>query len=235
MMDIQSVAQGIAERLAGAWKRLSGTQQLTLRGLGIVAAVVAAGALVGARAPHAATADGGPSYTGTAVRSEFRLLGERLDTPGELELARLELERLEAILRYSTRYQIPADLSELIFDIALREGIDPELAFRLVDLESEFHVRARSGAAAVGLAQVQLATARFYEPEATFEDLYDPATNLRIGLRFLRDLIDAYGDVELALLAYNWGPSRLRELLAEGRDPRNGYASSIMEGYRGTW
>ena len=44
-----------------------------------------------------------------------------------------------------------------------------------------------------------------------------------------------YDDVSLALLAYNWGPSRLRELLAQGRDPRNGYASTIMSGYQGTW
>ena len=81
---------------------------------------------------------------------------------------------------------------------------------------------------------MQLATARFYERDIQRDDLHDPATNLRIGLRFLRDLIGVYGDIELALLAYNWGPSRLQELLDEGRDPRNGYASSLLDGYQGT-
>jgi soluble lytic murein transglycosylase-like protein len=135
---------------------------------------------------------------------------------------------------YSTTYQIPADMAELIYETALREGLDPDLAFRLVKLESEFKPKARSGAGAVGLAQVQLATAKHYEPGLTVERLYDPATNLRIGFRFLRDLLGYYGDVKLALLAYNRGPTRVKQLLDAGRDPRNGYASRIMQGYGGS-
>ncbi len=206
-----------------------------LQGFGVLLLVSALGTAVGTWAPSAAASsdeDGG--YTGTAVRSQFRYLQQSLDTTaGELALARIELRRAEAILRFSSRYQIAADLAELIYDTALQVGLDPELAFRLVRLESGFDPRARSHAQALGLAQVRLSTARFYEPEITTSGLFDPATNLRIGFRYLRDLLAVYGDVRLALLAYNRGPTRIKQLIEEGRDPANGYASRIMEGYEG--
>lgn len=236
MTDIQNVLRTLTARFAASWDRLSATQRLSLRGLAILAGVLLLAGLAGAGGPHAVAAiDDAPSYTGTAIRSEFRLLRQSLDTTaGELELARLELARVQTILDLSKEFNAPVTLAELIYDTALREGIDPEFAFRLVNLESQFKPQARSRAGAIGLAQVQLPTARFYEPDIQLEDLHDPATNLRIGLRFLRDLIGVYGDIELALLAYNWGPTRLQQLLDEGRDPRNGYASSIMSGYSGT-
>jgi hypothetical protein len=43
--------------------------------------------------------------------------------------------------------------------------------------------------------------------------------------------MDRYGDLQLALLAYNRGPKRVADLMSEGMDPRNGYASSVMDGY----
>jgi len=225
----------LRDTASDTWRRLSVTQQLTMRGLGILLLVLGIGAVAGARAPSAVASDSdGGAYTGTAIQSQFRSLRVSLDTTaGELEIARLQLQRAEDILRYSSEYQVPANMVELVYDVALREGIDPELAFRLVNLESGFTVRARSHANALGLAQVQPATARFYEPTITAEQLFDPETNLRIGFRYLRHLIETYGDVKLALLAYNRGPGRVKELMDAGRDPRNGYATRIMEGYRG--
>ena len=215
---------------------LSATQQLTLRGVGILAVVLAVGFAVGLQAPRAvAWDDAGGAYTGTAARSQFNSLQQSLNsTAGELELLRLKLGRAESILEYSARYQITSDLADLIYGTALREGIDPDLAFRMVNVESDFTRGATSAAGALGLVQVQLATAKFYDANITTEELYDPATNLAIGFRYIRDLIEVYGDVKLALLAYNRGPSRIKKLLDEGHDPQNGYASLIMEGYSGS-
>jgi soluble lytic murein transglycosylase-like protein len=235
MIRTKLIVQHLAAAVWAAWDRLSATQQLTLRGIAILAAVLGLGAVVGAWAPRpVAVTDDGATYTGTAIQSQFRHLRVSLDTTtGELELTRLRLDRAEDLLHYSAQYQVPADLVELIYDTALREGIDPELAFRLVKLESAFNVRAHSHAGALGLAQVLPTTARFYEREITPEQLFDPATNLRIGFRYLRYLLEAYSDVKLALLAYNRGPGRVKELMDAGRDPANGYASILMEGYTG--
>jgi hypothetical protein len=235
MIHLKLIVQHVATVVVGTWERLSATQRLTLRGVGLLGAVLVVGALAGAQAPPAeASADDDGAYTGTAVQSQFRHLRVSLDlTEGELELARLQLERAEDLLHFSALYQIPADLAVLIYDVAISEGIDPDLAFRLVKLESGFKTRALSHANAYGLAQVQPATARFYVPMITPEQLYDPETNLRIGLRYLRDLLEAYGDAKIALLAYNRGPMRVKQLMEAGKDPENGYAVTILDGYRG--
>jgi soluble lytic murein transglycosylase-like protein len=101
-----------------------------------------------------------------------------------------------------------------------------------VKVESGFKATARSNMAAYGYTQLQLATARFYDPDVTVRDLYDRETNLRIGFRFLRDLLEQFDhDMELALVAYNRGPGKVAGILAKGGDPANGYAEAVMEGY----
>ena len=152
---------------------------------------------------------------------------------GTAALLTLKLDRAEAILGYSARYQIPADLATAIYDIALQEGIDPQLAFRLVKVESNFKPSARSNMNAIGFTQVQLATARFYNSSLDEKALYERDVNLRIGFRFLNDLLKQYRhDYELALLAYNRGPGRVNQIVADGGDPSNGYETAVLEGYQ---
>lgn len=175
----------------------------------------------------------GAPYTGTATFSALDPIRERLDSRrGDVELDFLEEDRASGILDLSKRFGVPADLAAVIFDAALAEGMDPELAFRLVKVESNFNPRARSSADAIGLAQVQLPTARAYQPRITEAQLFEPARNLRIGFRYLRDLSDRYGDdMRLALLAYNVGPARLTEILEGGKNPTGRYAATVLGGY----
>ncbi len=220
------------ERFDGM-NRVATTQRLLVRGVTLLGTLAAVLFMVGAKAPRVTAADGG-AYTGTAILSQFRSLRQSLTaTAGELEITRMELRRAEDLLEYSARYQITSDLAELIYESALREGIDPDLGFRLVNVESRFIPTARSHVGAYGLTQVQIPTAHFYQPNITVEQLLDPETNLRIGFGSLRDLIRKYGDVTLALLAYNRGPTRVKELMDQGRDPSNGFATKILQGYSG--
>ena len=153
---------------------------------------------------------------------------------GELDLARTQMDRMKRIIQYSSRYQIGADLAGSIVDIALAEGIDPELAFRLVQRESDFNPRATSPVGAVGLTQLMPGTARYFVKGITRERLYEPTVNLRIGFRYLRGLIAEHrGNVKLALLVYNRGPVSVSAALAEGRDPSNGYDRYVTRGYKG--
>ncbi len=152
---------------------------------------------------------------------------------GTAALLTLKLDRAEAILGYSARYQIPADLATAIYDIALQEGIDPQLAFRLVKVESNFKSGAKSNMNAIGFTQVQLPTARFYDASLDEKALYERDVNLRIGFRFLNDLLKQYRhDYELALLAYNRGPGRVNQIVADGGDPSNGYENAVLRGYQ---
>jgi soluble lytic murein transglycosylase-like protein len=209
------------------------TQQLFLQGTMILLGALVV-STVGGWARGVTAEPHGPPPAAGAFLSEIRGLRQDLIArEGELDVIRLQLERATAVIAYSGRYVIPADLAGAIYDIALSEGLTPDVAFPLVELESRFNPRARSAAGAVGLTQVLPTTARLYEPGLTLEQLYDRDTNLRLGFRYLRDLLDRYdGDHERALLAYNRGPARVQELLNAGRDPRNGYAEKILRARR---
>lgn len=211
--------------------RLATTQRLAARGLAILAGTVFLAAGLGAAG--ARSDENERIYLGTFEFSGMGALEAALDsTKIELAEAQTELERARSLINYSARFNIPANLAALIYDTAEKEGVDPEVGFRLVYVESRFNTRARSSAGALGLAQVLPTTARFFVPGITETELYEPATNLRIGFRYLNELLDAFDDdLPLALIAYNRGPSRLRELLAGGHEPWNGYASSVLDGY----
>jgi hypothetical protein len=207
-------------------------ERLLLKAALLLVTAVVIGALAGwtkrvKAADHVAAPD--PRLV---VRTMGNLEQQLTGTRGELELVKLQLERTSAILEYSAKYQISADLAEDIYDIALSEGIDPALGFQLVKVESGFRATARSSMDAYGYTQLQVPTARFYDPDVTVRDLYDRETNLRIGFRFLRDLLEQFDhDMELALVAYNRGPGRVANILARGGDPANGYAEAVMEGW----
>ncbi len=148
-------------------------------------------------------------------------------------MPRESLSRWHRIYTYSTRYRIKPDLARRIYDAAIVAGIEPELGFRLVRVESVFKPQAQSPAGAVGLTQLMLGTARAFEPSVTREDLLDPDINLRIGFRYLRGLIREYKDLKLALLVYNRGPGAVQNAISMGVNPTNGYESIVTRGYRG--
>ena len=130
----------------------------------------------------------------------------------ELKLDSLKVElkdikqEMAKVVSYADRYGISMRLAGMIYRTAKQVGIDPDIAFSLVWVESRFNPKAVSHAGAIGLAQVMPATAQILQPGITREELFDPETNLRLGFRYLRDMFQKYdGDLRLALLAYNRG------------------------------
>ena len=203
----------------------------------IVAGLLAVVAILPRERPHVARASSAAAATVFPFSiAEARRMHAELDAmKGELTLAQAQLDRANAVMEYSAKYKVSADIAGSIYDVALAEGIEPDLGFRLVKVESEFNDHATSPAGALGLAQVMPATARDFVPGITHEQLYDRKTNLRIGFRYLHGLINQYkGDVKLALLVYNRGPVAVESLRALGLDPRNGYEAAVTRGYTGT-
>jgi soluble lytic murein transglycosylase-like protein len=143
----------------------------------------------------------------------------------------LERERELVVASFAKEFRIPVTLATRIHTAAVEENIPPKMAFGLVKAESSFRTSAVSPVGAVGLTQVMPATARWLVPGTTRRDLMDTNTNLRIGFKYLRQLIDQYdGDEKLALTAYNRGPGTVSRLMKRGADPDNGYAEKVLTG-----
>lgn len=200
----------------------------------MLAGVLTAGTAA-ARNWEPAVATATPIAANTASVAEVQRLRSQIERArGDLRLASAQLERWNRIFHYSHKYRIAADMAGAIYDAAIIERVDPELAFPLVKLESGFIERARSEVGAIGLTQLMLGTAKYYDPTLTREKLYDRNTNLRIGFRYLRDLIkEQRGDIQMALLAYNRGPMAVQVAKELDLDASNGYDRIVLKGYRG--
>jgi soluble lytic murein transglycosylase len=127
------------------------------------------------------------------------------------DILRLEGRWNDRLLRivYPFPYRDP------IVKEARRRGIDPFLAAGLVRQESLFNPRATSSAGAIGLMQVMPRTGRILGRSegikgVTSRSLRTPTINIRLGMRYLSDLLKGYaGDATYMLAAYNAGPSRV--------------------------
>lgn len=110
----------------------------------------------------------------------------------------------------AARHTIPSvPYGELIFDVARRHEVNPELVAAVVRAESAFQARAVSRKGARGLMQLMPATARRFGVQTS--ELFDPARNLHAGVVYLKWLLEHFeSDVELALAAYNAGEATVR-------------------------
>ena len=105
----------------------------------------------------------------------------------------------------------------MIEQSARARTLDPALVKAVIAVESAFEPDAKSAKGALGLMQIIPATAVRYgvveRPGRTVaQQLLDPATNVRIGVRYLRDLLDLFNDdLPLALAAYNAGEESVRQ------------------------
>jgi len=102
----------------------------------------------------------------------------------------------------------------LVSDAECRHDLPRGLLDALVVAESMYDPRATSRMGAGGLAQLMPGTAR----ELGVADRYDPASNIDAGARYLRQQLDRFGTIALALAAYNAGPAAVER---SGGIPRN--------------
>jgi len=209
-------------------------------GLSIVGA---AAPLINAGTSHEHKPAAEPEHATAATPTEAHLAREAAAQPAgpttdvEEQLAtRIAAEthssaRSDVVGHAVNKYKIDESLAHDIYELAEQEGIAPKLAYGLVKTESSFKTKAKSGVGARGLTQVMPKTAAWMLPGTKAEDLYNPRVNLKLGFRYLNQLIGKYkGDVRLALLAYNRGPGTVDKILKRGGNPNNGYADKVLGG-----
>lgn len=122
--------------------------------------------------------------------------------------------KLAEFFESSPRYRL---VQPLLKEAALAQRIDYELLQALIATESAFNASAVSPKGAVGLMQIMPDTGRRFglgdDRWGPVEyKLTDPKTNIRIGARYLRFLMDMFpGKLELALASYNAGEGAVQK------------------------
>ncbi len=104
---------------------------------------------------------------------------------------------------------------------AHRGQLDPLLVLAVIEVESEWEADAVSGHGARGLMQLRKAALADSERAAGVPpgDVHDAVHNVRMGIRYLARMVEKFGDVDLGLMAYNAGPSRLLSYQAAAEVP----------------
>jgi len=113
------------------------------------------------------------------------------------------LDRATSTTSAPPRPPIAGDFDDLISGAATRHGVSADLIHAVIRAESDYDPRCTSSAGAMGLMQLMPGTAR----ALGVTDPYDPAQNLDAGVRYLREQLDTFSDLPLALAAYNAGPN----------------------------
>lgn len=123
------------------------------------------------------------------------------------------------------------ELGSVITTAARRAGVSDRLVRAVIQVESAYDPRALSHKGAMGLMQLMPETAVML----AVNDPYDPVQNLQAGTAYLRRMLDRFGRLEIALAAYNAGPTAVERY--DGIPPypetRN-FVRRVLALYRGT-
>lgn len=122
---------------------------------------------------------------------------------------------------------------------AEKHGVDPLLVVAVIRCESSFNNFAVSGVGAMGLMQVMPDTGKYLMSERgeTLKrpsNLFDYELNVELGTSYLADLIQRFGSVEGALVAYNAGPAAAKKILAN-REVRKKFIKGYPKKVVGEW
>lgn len=120
--------------------------------------------------------------------------------------------------------------------LAAREfGVEEKLIASIINAESSFNENAVSKKGAVGLMQVLPSTASWvsltnsnFEKEVEENELFSPLTNIRIGACYIKYLLEKFGDLNVALCAYNAGEGTVSKWLENKDISPNGKTLSAV-------
>lgn len=159
-------------------------------------------------------------------------LQSRISTldPIEAEVLRL-LPHYKAAAKYfnpNLTDEQATTIAAAILRSSIRNGVDPRLVVAVIACESSFKPDTVGKKGEIGLGQLKPETAA-----GLGVDPYDPVQNIDGCVRYLRQQLDRFGSLELALAAYNAGPNAVSRA---GGIPQNNitprYVQKVMDLYR---
>jgi soluble lytic murein transglycosylase-like protein len=128
------------------------------------------------------------------------------------------------------------ELAAAIVGESLRYGFDPKLVLAVIHIESRGNAFALSPAGAMGIMQIMPATGeelawRLSIPWTGPQTLFQPVVNIRMGVAYLSQLEDRFGNLITALAAYNWGPGTIDRRIQRGSALPVRYSGMVLAAY----
>jgi len=128
-------------------------------------------------------------------------------------------------------------LAETIYEEATRYDYDPKFLLALISIESSFQTSSVSPRGAMGLMQLMPYVAEAIAPQLNIEwhgegMLFDPLINIKLGSYYLNQLIRDFKHLELALVAYNYGPTYVKSRIERKEHIPLGYCRKVISLYQ---
>ena len=129
---------------------------------------------------------------------------------------------------YSIRkYLYPYKYEEIVNKYSYEYNLDPLLVLAVIKTESNFNTEAESNKGAKGLMQIMDSTGEWIASKLEVDNfntnmLYEPEINIEFGCWYLNNLLKEFGDLSLALAAYNGGSGNVTKWLNDPEYSREG-------------
>lgn len=120
----------------------------------------------------------------------------------------------------------PIKYSEYVYKYSEENRVDPLLVFAIIKAESNFDDDVVSNRNAIGLMQLVDATAndmaRRLKIDYNDKTLYQPEQNIMLGVKYFSVLYEKYGNIPVALIAYNAGMGTVDKWIENGTINKDG-------------
>ncbi len=174
-----------------------------------------------------AAKQGGSVFAGILSEVKMRINGPISAQP--VEVADANPQHIDAALTYvDAASSSKTQIDRAIENAAQQTGLSPALIRAVIMTESSFRPKAVSRCGAQGLMQLMPRTAK----ELGVKDSFDVFQNVLGGCKYLKKQLNRFGDLRLALAAYNAGPARVASYKIKNPDDPKQY-ERLSKGVRG--
>jgi hypothetical protein len=162
----------------------------------------------------------------TKISSVFESVNARIDTVDSAikpdKKRRMLISQIRDAITENTNHTIGVrDLNRManaIIDYSYEFNLTIPQVLAQIKVESNFNIKAESGARAQGLMQIIPPTLKYIQHEMPNSPSkltpWNIHHNIRAGCFYMSEQIETFGTYEEALRAYNWGPDRLAKFNA---------------------
>ncbi|MBP8625696.1 MAG: lytic transglycosylase domain-containing protein [Syntrophorhabdaceae bacterium] len=128
-------------------------------------------------------------------------------------------------------------IARMVYRTSKNHNLDYRLMLAIMKVESNFRHDAISPKGARGLFQVKPSLARYIADDAGVHwsgnnTLDEPEKNIKIGVYFFSQLLKDFESLNLALHAYNMGPTKLKKILTENTSYSKKFSNLVIKEYK---